>query len=151
MVIHTNDDTTHQFLPMEEGGKALARGLTSALQKLKQAAQLPDEDTLAYMRDVDIDAHNAEIAEAIAQYESHARRDHASIILAREQSAILAHLAWEQQIHVCDLTERYLQLAEEKEKLVEVEDATILEHMIDMTTLFANMRDSLGSCRLRRM
>ncbi len=32
MVIHTNDDTTHQCLPMEEGGKALIRGLTSALQ-----------------------------------------------------------------------------------------------------------------------
>jgi hypothetical protein len=46
MVIHTKDDTTHQFLPMEEGGKALARGITSALQKLKQVAQLSDEDTL---------------------------------------------------------------------------------------------------------
>jgi hypothetical protein len=34
---------------MEEGGKALARGLTSALQKLKQVAQLPAEDVLTYM------------------------------------------------------------------------------------------------------
>jgi hypothetical protein len=75
MLIHTKDDTTHQFLPMEEGGKALARGLGSALQKLKQVAQLPDADTLAYMRDVDIDAQNADIVEAITQYESHARRD----------------------------------------------------------------------------
>jgi hypothetical protein len=49
MVVHTNDDTTHQFLPMEEGGKAL------------------NEDTLINMRDVDIDSQNAEIAEAIAQ------------------------------------------------------------------------------------
>ncbi len=144
MVIRTNDDTTHQFLPMEEGGKALARGLTSALQKLKQVARLPAEDILTFMRDVDIDAQNADIAEAIAQYESHARRDHDSMTMLREQNAILAHLAWEQQIHVCDLTERYLQLAGgKKERLVEVEDATILEHMIDMTTLFANMRDSL--------
>jgi hypothetical protein len=63
MVVHTNDDTTHQFLPMEEGGKALTRGITSALQKLKQMAQLPDEDTLINMRDVDIDAQNADIAE----------------------------------------------------------------------------------------
>jgi hypothetical protein len=75
MVMHTKDDTTHQFLPMEEGGKALARGLISALQKLKQVAQLPDEDTLINMRDVDIDAHNAEVTEALAQHESHARRD----------------------------------------------------------------------------
>jgi hypothetical protein len=27
MVIHTRDDTIHQFLPMEEGGKALVRGM----------------------------------------------------------------------------------------------------------------------------
>jgi hypothetical protein len=115
MVVHTNDDTTHQFLPMEEDKKALTRGITSALQKLKQVAQLPDEDTLINMRDVDIDAQNAEIAEAIAQYESHARRDNDSITMLREQAAILAQLTLEQQIYICDLTERYLQLAEEKE------------------------------------
>jgi hypothetical protein len=49
MVVHTNDDTTHRFLPMEEGGKALTRGISSALQKRKQVAQLPDEDTLINM------------------------------------------------------------------------------------------------------
>jgi hypothetical protein len=87
LVVHTNNDTTHQFLPMEECGKALTRGITSALQKLKQVAQLPDEDTLINMRDVDIDAQNAEIAEAIAQYESHARRDNDSIIMLREQAS----------------------------------------------------------------
>jgi hypothetical protein len=51
VVIHTNDDTTHQFLPMEEGGKSHSRALASALQKLKQVAQLPNENTLTYMRD----------------------------------------------------------------------------------------------------
>ncbi len=92
---------------------------------------------------MDIDAQNAEIVEAITQYESHARRDHDSMIMLREQNAILAHLVWEQQIHVCDLTERYLQLAEEKEKLVETEDANILDHMIDMNELFTTLRESL--------
>jgi hypothetical protein len=48
MVLHTKDDNTHQFLPMEEGGKNLAKGLISALQKLKQVAQLPNEQTLFY-------------------------------------------------------------------------------------------------------
>ena len=38
MVLHTKDDNTHQFLPMEEGGENLAKGLISALQKLKQVA-----------------------------------------------------------------------------------------------------------------
>jgi hypothetical protein len=144
VVMHTKDDTTYQFLPMEEGGKTLARGLTSALQKLKQVAQLPDENTLLNMRDVDIDAQNAEIAEATAQYESHARRDHGSMIMLREQNAILARLAWEQQIHICDLNERwYLQIAEEKKSLVATEDNTIVDHMIDITTLFANLRETL--------
>jgi hypothetical protein len=64
------------------------------------------------------------------------------MIMLREQNAVLAHLVWEQQIHVCDLTERYLQLAEEKEKLVETEDASILDHMIDMNELFTNLRES---------
>jgi hypothetical protein len=95
------------------------------------------------MTDVEIDAQNAEIAEAIAQYESHARRDYASLVMAKEQNAILAHLAWEQQVHICDLTERHLQLAEEKEKLVKVEDATILDHMIDMNGLYTSLRESL--------
>jgi hypothetical protein len=70
------------------------------------------------MSDVAIDAQKAEIAEAIAQYESHARHDNNSTIMLREQVAILAHLNLEQQIYICDLLERYLQLAEEKDKLV---------------------------------
>ncbi len=95
------------------------------------------------MRDVDIDAQNAEIAEAIAQYESHARRDHESMIMLREQNVILAHLAWEQQIHICDLNEGYLQLVEEKKKLIATEDETILDNMGDITTLMTNLRETL--------
>jgi hypothetical protein len=143
MVLHTKDDNTHQFLPMEEGGKSLEKGLISALQKLKQVAQLPNEQTLFSWRDVDIDAHNAGIAEAIAQYESHVRRDHHSMILLREQNAIPARLVWEQQIHICDLNERYLHVAEEKKKLVEMEDDIILDNMVDITTLMTNLREKL--------
>ncbi len=36
MMIHTKDDTTHQFVPMEEGKKGLTNGLKSALQRLKK-------------------------------------------------------------------------------------------------------------------
>jgi hypothetical protein len=143
MVVHTSDDLTHQFLPIEEGGKALMRGILSTLQKLKQVAQFPDEDTLINMRDVDIESQNAEIAEAIAQYESHARRDNDSIIMLREQAAILAHLNLEQQIYICDLLERYLQFSEEKEKLVEAEDNAIYENLIDMNGLFTTLRESI--------
>jgi hypothetical protein len=64
MVYHTRDDKTHQFLPMEEGRKGLTKGLTSALQKLRQLARLPDERTLMRMNDLDIESMNAEIDEA---------------------------------------------------------------------------------------
>ncbi len=63
--------------------------------------------------------------------------------MLREQTAILAHLAWEQQIHVCDLSsERYLQIAEENKRLIATEDETILDNMVDMTTLMTNLRES---------
>ncbi len=45
MVMHTKDDTTHQFVPMEEGAKGLINGVRSALQRVKKVAQLPDENT----------------------------------------------------------------------------------------------------------
>jgi hypothetical protein len=144
MVIHTKDDNTHQFFPMEEGGKSLEKGLISALQKLKKVNQLPNEQTLFSWSDEDIDAHNAEIAEAIAQYESHVRRDHSSMILLREQNAILAQSAWEQQIYICNLNERYLQIAEENKKLIATEDETILDNMVDITTLMTNLRETLA-------
>ncbi len=143
MVLHTKDANTHQFLPMEEGGKNLAKGLISALQKRKQVAQLPDEQTLFNWSDVDIEIHNVEIAEAIAQYECHVRRDHDNMVMLREQNAILALLVWEQQIQICDLNERYLQVAEEKSKLVETEDQTIFDNMFDITTLMVNLKDTL--------
>ncbi len=85
MVYHTKDDETHQFLPTEEGRKGLTKGLTSALQKLRQLARLPDERTLMRMNDLDIESMNAEIDEAISQYEDHVKRDNNSIIMLREQ------------------------------------------------------------------
>jgi hypothetical protein len=65
------------------------------------------------------------------------------MIMLREQNAILARLAWEQQIQICDLNERYLLVAEEKSKLVAAEDGAILENMLDITTLMENLRDTL--------
>ena len=128
---------------MEEGGRNLAKGLTSTLQKLKQVAQLPNEQVLLSWEDGDIGLYHEEIAEAIAQYESHVRRDHANMILLREQNAILARLVWEQQIQICDLNERYLHVAEENTKLVQTEDATILDGMIAITSDMMNLRDTL--------
>ncbi len=65
------------------------------------------------------------------------------MILLREQNSILARLVWEQQIHICDLNERYLQMAEENEKLVATENETILDNVVDTTTLMTNLATSL--------
>jgi hypothetical protein len=75
VIIHTKDDTTHQFVPMEEGAKGLINGVKSALQRLKKVAQLPDENTLFQMKDVEIEIHNKEIDEAIDIFGDHATRD----------------------------------------------------------------------------
>jgi hypothetical protein len=106
MVVHTKDDTTHQLVPMEEDKKGLVNGVKSVLQRLKKVAQLPDENALFQMKDVDIEIQNREIEEAITQYEDHVVRDHNSMLLLREQNALVGRLAWEQQIHICDLNER---------------------------------------------
>jgi hypothetical protein len=95
MVYHTKDDKTHQFLPTEEGRKGRTKGLMSALQKLRQLARLPDEKTLMRMNDLNIETQNAEIDEAISQYEDHVKRDNNSIIMLREQKAILARIIHE--------------------------------------------------------
>ncbi len=139
MVYHTKDDKTHQVLPMEEGRKGLTKGLMSALQKLKQVAKLPDEKTLFRMNNLDIiESQNAEIAEAIAQYEDHVKRDHDNIITLREQNALMARLVWEQQIHICDLNERSLQMVEEKKRLTERDDMSIQNDIFDIAEIIVN-------------
>jgi hypothetical protein len=89
MVIYTKDDTTHHFVPMEEGTKGLINGVKSALQRLKKVAQLQDENTLFRMKDVEIEIHNKEIDEAIEQYGNHVTRDHNNMLLLREQNALV--------------------------------------------------------------
>jgi hypothetical protein len=64
------------------------------------------------MKESEIEIRRENIAEAITQYEDHIKRDHASMQLLGEQTTLMAHLNWEQQVHICDLNERYLRLVE---------------------------------------
>ena len=128
---------------MEEGRKGLTKGLMSALQKLKQMAKLPDEKTLFRMNSLDIESQNAEIAEAITQYEDHVKRDHDNMIMLREQNALMARLVWEQQIHICDLNERYLQMVEENKRLTERDDMSIQNDIFDIAEIMKNLEKSL--------
>ena len=84
-------------------------------------ARVPDERTLNRMSDKDIEGMNLEIDEAISQYEDHVKRDNNSIILLREQNAIMARVTHEQQLLICDLNEKLL-LKLEGEKQLELEE-----------------------------
>jgi hypothetical protein len=136
MVYHTKDDKTHQFLPTEEGRKGLTKGLMSALQKLRQLARLPGERTLMRMNELDIESMNAEIDEAISQYEDHVKRDNDSIIMLRKQNAIMARIVHEQQIHICDLNERYLQKLQDKKQRKGEDNMSIQNEIFDMVPLW---------------
>ncbi len=57
------------------------------------------------MREADIQGRKDDIAEGITQYEDHIKRVHANMQLLREQITLMAHLNWEQQVHICDLNE----------------------------------------------
>jgi hypothetical protein len=137
MVYHTKDDKTHQFLPTEEGRKGLTKGLTSALQKLRQLARLPDERTLMRMNDWDIESQNAETDEAISQYEDHVKRDNDSIIMLREQNAIMARIVHEQQLHICDLIERYLLKLQGEKQREEEDNMSIQNEIFDVGSIMA--------------
>jgi hypothetical protein len=143
MVYHTKDDKTHQLLPTEEGRKGLTKGLMSALQKLRQLARLRDERTLMRMNELDIESMNAEINEAISQYEDHVKRDNNSIIMLREQNAIMARIVYEQQIHICDLNERYLQKLQDEKQHEGEDNMPIQNEIFDIGTIMARLEMAL--------
>jgi hypothetical protein len=143
MVYHTKDDKTHQFIPMEEGRKGLTKGLTSALQRLRQLARLPDERALMRLSDVNIEGINLEIDEAISQYEDHVKRDNNSIIMLREQNAIMARIVHEQQLHICDLNEEFLlKLEGDKQRELE-EEMAIQNDIFEVDTIMTYLKTSL--------
>ncbi len=82
--------------------------------------------------------------EAIEQYGDHATRDQNNMLLLREQNALVGRLAWEQQVHICDLNERYLRLLDEKSELVKRNNQPIYEsvNIISVTMALFDDADS---------
>jgi hypothetical protein len=72
------------------------------------------------MTDIEIESQNEEIAYAIKQHEGRVWRDHDDLLLIREQASLLANLAWEQQIYICNLNDKYLRLLEERKRLADM-------------------------------
>jgi hypothetical protein len=79
------------------------------------------------------------------QYESHTWKDHDDLLMLREQGSLLANLAWEQQIQICNLNDKYLRLLEERKNLVDVSHKPVYDS-VDLineaiTTLHKRMLD----------
>ena len=150
MVTYTGDDSVHQFSLLKEGKGGLTKGLVSALQQLNKVTQLPAERELWTMREADIQSRKDDIAEAITQYEDHIKRDHANMHLLREQITLMAHLNWEQQVHICDLNERYLRLVEERNQIAQLSDKPIYDSVDIIVNTMKTLQESLNQ-RLMKM
>ena len=150
MVTHTRDDSAHQISQMKEGTRGLTKGLVSALQQLNKATQLPPDHELWNMKESEIQIRRENIAEATTQYENHIKRDHANMQLLREQTTLMAHLNWEQQVHICDLNERYLRLVEERNQIAQLSDKPIYNSVDVIVNTMKTLQESLNQ-RLEKM
>jgi hypothetical protein len=95
------------------------------------------------MKDVEIEIHNKEIDEAIDIFGDHATRDQNSMLMLREQNALVGRLNWEQQLHICELNERYLRLLDEKSELVRRNNQPIYESVNILSVTMALLEESL--------
>jgi hypothetical protein len=120
MVNRARNDRVDHFALMKEGRNGLFKRAISALKQIERAARLPNADKLSDMTDIEIESQNEEIAYAIKQHEGHVWRDHDDLLLIREQASLLANLAWEQQIHICNFNDKYLRLLEERKRLADM-------------------------------
>jgi hypothetical protein len=144
MVTHTKDDSVHQISQMKEGTRGLTKGLISALQQLNKATQLPPDHELWNMKESEIEIRRENIAEAITQYENYIKRDHANMQLLREQTTLMAHLNWEQQVHICDLNERNLRLVEERNQITQLSDKPIYGSVDIIVNSMKTLQESLN-------
>jgi hypothetical protein len=125
MVAHAKDDTMKHLSLSKEKIHGQTKGLLAALRQINETAQLPSAGMLWEMTEDDIEFRKKLIVQAITQYENHTNMDHAAMQLYREQCACLAHLVWEQQLHICDLNDRALRYIEERKKILNGNDTPI--------------------------
>jgi hypothetical protein len=147
MVNRARNDKVDHFALMKEGRNGLFKGAVSALKQIERAARLPNADKLSDMTDIEIESQNEEIAYAIKQHEAHVWRDHDDLLLIREQASLLANLAWEQQIHICNLNDKYLHLLEERKTLADMSHKPIY----DSVDLMSNTMKDIANDTMRNL
>jgi hypothetical protein len=104
---------------------------------------MPPLDSMYNMSQIDYEWHQDSIAKAIKQYRGHTERDLDDLQLLRQQTALQASLIWEQQIQICDMNKAYLQLSDEKERIVLAENRIVHEGMEHISTMMTSMQQSL--------
>jgi galactokinase len=95
------------------------------------------------MSSLDYEYNQERIAEAIKQYRGHTERDLDDLQLLREQTALQASLIWEQQMQICDMNKAYLELSDEKERVVLADNRLVHEGMEHITTMMTDLQQSL--------
>ncbi len=95
------------------------------------------------MSAIDYSYHQEKIADEIQQYRGHTGRDLEDLQLLREQTALQASLIWEQQMQICKLNEAYLQLSDEKKRIILADNRLVHECMEHISTMMTSLRQSL--------
>jgi hypothetical protein len=128
---------------MRQGSDGLKEIARNSLSQLEQAVQIPPHHKLWDMTEVDYRYHQETIADAIQQYRGHTERDLEDLQLLREQTALQASLIWQQQMQICKLNEAYLQLSDERERIVLADNRLVHEGMEHISTMMSSLQESL--------
>ncbi len=92
------------------------------------------------MSQLDYEYNQERIAEAVKQYRGHTERDLDDLQLLREQTILQASLIWEQQMQICDMNKSYLELSDEKERVVLADNRLAHEGMVHITTMMTELQ-----------
>ncbi len=115
---------------MKSGNDGLKKIANAAIKQLEQATQLPAHAELYQMTEVDYKYHQERIADAIEQYRGHTERDLDDLQKLREQTALQASLIWEQQMQICKMNEAYLQLSDEKNRIILADNRVVHDGVV---------------------
>ncbi len=128
---------------MKKGSNGIKNIARASLNQLEQAVQMPPHDTMYTMSQIDYLHRQDVIAHAIKQYRGHTERDLDDLRLLREQTALQASLIWEQQMQICDMNKAYLQLSDEKERIILADNRIVQDGMGHISAMMTSLQQSL--------
>jgi hypothetical protein len=128
---------------MRKGGDGIKNIARASLNQLEQGVQMPSLDDMFNMSQCDYDFYKERAAQAIQQYRGHTERDLNDLQLLREQTALQASLIWEQQMQICDMNKAYLELSDERERIIFAENKVVQDGMGLISTTMTEMQQLL--------